>query len=107
MGEPSIAAVLFNTADVIARGMPDPIGVDVSVRFGLTVDLGTHADLRAWADRLGLSVPPWCSQPYITDDGILCQLTNVPGTWRGAPVRLHCLEPVDTMAAAARDEVDP
>ncbi|GAA4696342.1 hypothetical protein [Phytohabitans rumicis] len=103
---PSIPAVLFNTADVIVRGLPDPLAVEVSVRFGLAVDLATHVDLRVWADRLGLSVYPWRSQPYIGIDGVLCQLTNVTGTWRGGPVRLHCLEPVDAMAAL-RDEVDP
>jgi hypothetical protein len=95
---PTIPVVLFSTADVIARGLPDPARVEVTVRFGLTVDLGTHADLREWARRFGLAVQPWHSQPYVRDDGAVCQLTNVAGRWRGVPVHLHCCEPVESMA---------
>jgi hypothetical protein len=103
---PTIPVVLFVTADVIARGLPVPLNVHVSARFGLEVEVATHRDLRVWADRLGLTVQPSYSQPFIRYDGALCELTNVYGRWRGTRTNLHCCEPVDTMAAL-RDEVDP
>lgn len=103
---PSVAVMLVNTADVILRGMPEPVSVDVSTRWGLIVDLASHSQLWTWARRLALLGETPSCQPFIRDDGVLCQLTNLYGTWRDRPVRLHCLEPVDALPAM-RGEVDP
>lgn len=103
---PTIPVMLFATADAIARGLPEPLSVHISARFGLDVEVATHAELRVWTARLSQAVQPSDSQPFIRYDGALCELTNVYGTWRGTRTNLHCCEPVDTMAALP-DEVDP
>lgn len=104
---PSVAVLLVCIADVIMKGLPNPVRVDVSAvsGAGLDVEVATHRHLHAWADVLGLARWPWSSQPHISG-GTLCQLTNVYGRWRDARVRLHCLEPVDALAAL-RDEEQP
>lgn len=92
---PSIAAVLFTIADLIARGgAPDPRGVMASQRFGLEVETSTLAELRAWAARLGIDVQARNSQPY-NRNGAPHTLTNAYGEWDGTRVRLHCCEPVE------------
>lgn len=102
----TIAVALVATADVIDRGgLPEPLSVRVSTRFGLDLEMATHAELRAWVRRLGLTVQPYSSQPYVDRDGVLCQLTSVYGTWRDTPTTVHCCEPVHSMPAAG-DEVD-
>jgi len=102
----SVAVLLTATADLImGRGLPEPVRVDVSAGSGLDVELASHVDMSAWSAVLGLRRWPWSSQPYVAD-GVLCQLTNVYGRWRDARVRVHCLEPVDALAAL-RDQGQP
>jgi hypothetical protein len=92
---PSIAAILFTVADLIARGgAPDPRGVMVSERYGLEVETSTLVELRAWAASLGIDVQARDSQPY-TSNGVPHTLTNAYGAWGGTRVRLQCCEPVE------------
>ncbi len=102
----SVPVLLVATADVIMRGgLPEPSQVEVSARWGLSVDLVTHSQLRVWADRFGLAAHARSSQSFVRDDGVVCQLTNLYGRWWDADVRLHCLEPIDAIAAL-RDGVE-
>jgi len=105
---PSVAVLLVCTADLIMKGLPDPVAVDVSAvsGVGLDVEVATHADLQRWAQVLGLRRWPWSSQPYV-NAGRLCQLTNIYGRWRDARVRLHCLEPVDALPALRGEQEQP
>ncbi|GAA4467051.1 hypothetical protein [Phytohabitans houttuyneae] len=95
---PSVAVLLMCTADVIMQGLPEPVRVDVTRGAKLDVEVSSHTDLSAWSQVLGLRRWPWSSQSYVSG-GTLCQLTNVYGQWRNAPVRVHCLEPVDAITA--------
>jgi len=105
---PSVAVLLVCTADLIMKGLHDPVRVDLSAvsGAGLDVEVATHADLQRWAQVLGLRRWPWSSQPYV-NGGTLCQLTNIYGRWRDARVRLHCLEPVDALPALRGEQEQP